>query len=388
MLSDSIDRNTAESKSFSWRPCLLVLFSLVSVVSLLAACDKGQSKVPNWVVYPEQEWLKITPEQAGFDEGRFNQIISSFHAKGATFGGESHNDNKWGAVLIRGGYLVHTWGNPDYKYQSASLGKAFTWAAFGLAVDEGLVEPDDLINETWSGEGLFSHPHKNLNEGFHRYLTWRHLLTHTGGFPVTNGYYWTKGTGTKISPFPKWAKPSGDPFYDNYSHARPGTVKSYSSGGYWRLAQALTALWNKDIKQVLDEKLFNQMGIPADQWDWTPGGVVQNTRDWYPDMPGYGDFVDPPYEINGQVVRGGPGWVVMSPKDLARFGLLISTGGIWKGRRLISSQWVRGHAGGNGSLVTGDQNTYVAVAIVTAKGVPHKLFKEAIIGPVMVSQEP
>ncbi|MCZ6680602.1 MAG: hypothetical protein O7E52_25510 [Candidatus Poribacteria bacterium] len=30
-----------------------------------------------------------------------------------------------------------TWGNPDYKYQSASLAKAFSWALVGLAVDDG-----------------------------------------------------------------------------------------------------------------------------------------------------------------------------------------------------------------------------------------------------------
>ena len=68
-------------------------------------------------------------------------------------------------------------------------------------------------------------------------------------------------------------------------------------------------------------------------------------------MPGYGLFLDPPYKINQQVVRGGPGWVVMSPKDLARWGLLVATGGEWKGKRLISR--LQGHAGGNGSHVGG-----------------------------------
>jgi len=192
----------------------------------------------------------------------------------------------------------------------------------------------------------------------------------------------------KISPFPKWAKPTGDPFYDNYAHIRPGTRKSYSSGGYWRFAQALTALWNNDIKKVLDEKLFGHMGIPADRWDWTPGKIVHDTKDWYPNMPGYGDFIDPPYEINGHVVRGGPGWVVMSPKDLARFGLLIATGGIWKGKRLISADWIRGHSGGNGSKVDGDRNIYISFAKVTAEGVPYKPFKKVIVAPVVVPARP
>ncbi|MCH8293359.1 hypothetical protein IH992_19935 [Candidatus Poribacteria bacterium] len=28
---------------------------------------------------------------------------------------------KWGAVLTRGGYLVSTWGDADYRYNTASL---------------------------------------------------------------------------------------------------------------------------------------------------------------------------------------------------------------------------------------------------------------------------
>ena len=99
------------------------------------------------------------------------------------------------------------------------------------------------------------------------------------------------------------------------------------------------------------------IGIPPDRWNWTPGKVVHNAKDWYPKMPGYGLFLDPPYEIDGQVVRGGPGWVVMSSKDLARWGLLVATGGEWRGRRLISR--IQGHSGGNGSNVGGLGGTVI-----------------------------
>ena len=58
----------------------------------------------------------------------------------------------------------------------------------------------------------------------------------------------------------EWARWTGDPFYDNYSHAEPGTVAIYSSGGYWRLSQALTAVWCRDLKTVLDERLFSIIG--------------------------------------------------------------------------------------------------------------------------------
>ena len=71
-------------------------------------------------------------------------------------------------------------------------------------------------------------------------------------FPITNGYYWrqgstSQGAGTAPGPVPEWAHWTGDPLFDNYSHAEPGTRGLYSSGGQWRLAQALTVLWRKDI---------------------------------------------------------------------------------------------------------------------------------------------
>jgi len=340
-----------------------------------AAMAQGKSKVPGWVVFPDKEWVKITPAQAGFDVAKFKKMVGSAKPEG-------EKGAKWGAVLTRGGYLVHAWGDPDYKHQTASLGKAFTWAVLGLAVDQGLLKPTDPIRKSWTGKGLLSHPHKYLNRGHQKTLTWMHLLNHRGGIPISGGHNWKKGAGGAYAP-PAWAKFTGDVMFDNYCHVKPGTKEMYSSAGYWRLGQALTAVWKKDMKKVLDEKLFRHMGIPADRWDWTTGGLVHFKRDFYPHMVGYGDFLDPPYYIGGQVVRGGPGWVIMSAKDLARFGLLVSTEGVWKGKRLISSRWIRGHGGGNNSGVSGNRSTFVASGWVTSPVAPQP---GVIVGPVDLSR--
>ena len=353
--------------------------------------------IPDWVTFPGGEWTEITPQEAGLDVVAWRRLLAERDVRGASYEGEVSEGDDWGTVFTRGGYLVHTWGNGDYRSQTASMGKAFTWAVLGLAVERGLVGADEYIWRTWKGEGQLSHPHKHLDRGHHRTLTWSVLGrkvddVHWGGFPVTNGYYWrqgstSKGTGTAGGSVPEWADWTGDPLFDNYSHAEPGTRGIYSSGGQWRLAQALTVLWGKDIKRVLDDELFGEIGIPADRWDWTPGRVVHEKRDWYPHMPGYGDFLDPPYEIDGHVVRGGPGWVVMSARDLARFGHLVATGGVWKGRRLLGRRWTIGHGGGNGSGVAGESTNYTAFGIVTTEGIDFNepfLPDELFTGPVRV----
>lgn len=366
--------------------------------------------IPDWVVYPEEAWAKRTPARAGLDGDGFDRLISDAQVKGAAWEGETHEGDEWGAVLTRGGYLVHSWGDPDYTYQTASVGKTFTRALVGLAVWEGLIHEDDPICETWTGEGQMSHPHKVLTEGHHPRLTWRHLIgeaddtsRHYGGFPVTNGFYWRKGgyahstvgfvkgafTGRSDArddpgkPSPEWARWTGDPLYDNYAHVEPGTQGVYASGGIWRLSQALTALWGRDLKDVLDDRLFGKMGIQPERWDWVPGRVVYETRDFYPSMPGYGDFIDPPYEINGKVVRGGGGWAIMSAADLARYGLFVASSGIWAGERLLDAQWVHSHGGGNGSRLEGDPETFLSLGMVTTQGLPSlKSFAELVTGPV------
>ena len=350
-------------------------------------------EVPDWVTYPEDDWETITHEQAGIDPERLRRFLSGIDARGAAIGGEFHEGNDWGTVITRGGYLLHTWGDRDYRFQTASMAKAFVRAVFGLAVREGMVEPDDLVSDTWTGEGELSHPHKYLDRGHHQTLTWRHLLggkfdhLHHGGFPINHGYYWEKGPSglsraeeeaahtedwrARVWAVPQWADWTGDPFRDNYAHAEPGTIGQYASSGMWRLTQLLTVLWNRDIKEVLDEKLFSKIGIQADSWEWPPGRVMREDESFYPQWPTHAAYVDPPYEINEQAVRSGPGWATISASDLARFGHLIATRGNWKGEQLIDPQWLRGHSGGNGSGVCGESRYYTAMASVSTRGLDH-----------------
>ena len=89
--------------------------------------------VPDWVTFPDDDWEEITPEEAGLDHNGFKQWIAGLDVRGATFGGEDHSGDKFGAVLTRGGYLVHSWGDRHYAHHTASVGKALTWAVLGFA---------------------------------------------------------------------------------------------------------------------------------------------------------------------------------------------------------------------------------------------------------------
>ena len=362
------------------------------------------TSIPDWVAFPQEDWVTISPEEAGLDSQGFRRWLEGLDVKGAAFGGEDHTGEKFGTVITRGGYLIHAWGDPNYRFHTASTGKALCWVLLGFAVEDGLVDPDELISKTWTGEGQLSHPHKYLDQGHHRTLTWRHLIgfrwggVHFGGFPFELGVRWReRRTGLEESDavpgVPEWATWTGDPFHDLYSHTEPGTVGLYSSAGFWRLSQALTALWGRDIKDVVDERLFSKIGIPADRWDWYTGEAVKDQKHFYPTIPDSYTYLDPPFEIDGNAVRSGPGWVEISASDWARFGHLIATNGNWMGERIIDPQWLRGHGGGNKSGMGGESTHYTAMGMVTTDtfdiwnfmGVPKSFIPDELFtGPVRV----
>ena len=101
----------------------------------------GLGTIPGWVTYPEDEWESITPQEAGLDSDQWSRFLDTCDARGSSEDAPGEEGPQWGAALTRGGYLVKSWGNPAFKTQTASVGKAFTWVAFGLAVEDGLVKP-------------------------------------------------------------------------------------------------------------------------------------------------------------------------------------------------------------------------------------------------------
>lgn len=364
---------------------LLCSSMLLTVVcgALTVARGQDNESVPDWVVFPGDDWETITAVEAGLDEQKWNAWVERQNPTPNGSWGQN-TDRDFGVVVTRGGYLLHLFGDPEYRLNSASVGKAFTSFALQLAIDDGLIDSaDDPIQEYWTGEGQLSSPAKQMDEGLHSSLTFFHLHAMRGGFPITNGWHWANRRNV-----PDWASCTGDPTADNYAHREPGAGRQYSSGGRWRLSQALAAIWQRELKDVLDEKLLSDIGIAADDWEWATGRELHEDREWYPEMPGYGLFCDPPYEIEGHRVQGGGGWISMSAQDLARVGLLVATRGVWHGERLIGdTPLVAGHGGGNASLMNGWSDTMISWGQVTTRGVSYDGLENAIVGPVRRSSQ-
>ena len=75
----------------------------------------NKTEIPDWVVYPQEKWVQITPVQAGFDAVKFNSIVGDTEIKGAKWEGEVHEEKEWGGSSYPGWLLGMGLGKSDLQ---------------------------------------------------------------------------------------------------------------------------------------------------------------------------------------------------------------------------------------------------------------------------------
>ncbi len=214
------------------------------------------------LVYPGKKWLTRSPEQAGLDAGKLKQL--SAYAGG--FG-----------CVVRGGYMVYTWGDAGRRMDVASAVKPLYTHFLLKAVEEGrLAGIDRPVCEV---EPALRSLNKRLAYK-DRAITWRHLCNQVSCYGVEE---------------------------------RPGEAFDYSDYNMALLFDSLFlklygATWERVDEEVLHPKLTDLLQCQD----------------------------NPTFMAFGTGNR--PGRLGMSPRDFARFGLLYLRKGMWKGRRLISAE--------------------------------------------------
>jgi CubicO group peptidase (beta-lactamase class C family) len=89
-------------------------------------------------------------------------------------------------------------------------------------------------------------------------------------------------------------------------------VWNYNSGGVWLLGLLASKLSGRPLEEFAKASLFEPLGIRDWRWDRFPNG-------------------DP----------SASGGLRLRPRDLAKLGQLVLDGGLWKGRRIVSADWIK-----------------------------------------------
>jgi CubicO group peptidase (beta-lactamase class C family) len=235
---------------------------------------------------PGAEWQRATPSEVGFDAQKLQDAID-YGSSQASF-----------AIRVyRHGCLVgEDRGAPvnrDQRFESWSMAKSVTSMMFGRAMTLGLISPDDpvgsLVNEADRDHGVVS---------------MRDLLT------MSSGLEWNGFRDYNIFTMP-------DRVHDALT-LRPvhpaGTYFEYAQSPVALLAEAVGRSAGEDPQAFFQRELLNDLGIPEGSWTWTR------------DRSGH--------------IAGFMG-VNMRPDDFGRLGELFRRGGVWKGKRLLSKEYVR-----------------------------------------------
>ncbi|MFN0106055.1 MAG: serine hydrolase domain-containing protein [Bryobacteraceae bacterium] len=298
---------------------------MLRFLPLLSICLLGQAYYPGG----HDDWERRTD---GFDAGRLSEAIAfaKVHESKAprdlrlshdlSFGRELYGEplgpfkarGEITGVIVRGGYLVAEWGDPSRVEMTFSVTKSFVSTTVGLAVAQGLIRSVHDPAGKYVTTGEFDSP---LNAK----ITWDHLLRQTSDW---EGTLWGK---------PDWADrpPAGKAAaeYRLRKHNEPGTSYKYNDVRVNLLALAALHVWRRPLPQVLKEQIMDPIGAST-TWRWHG---YQNS--WI--------------ELDGlkmQSVAGGAHWgggLWISSRDQARFGLLTARNGKWKGRQLMTEEWIR-----------------------------------------------
>lgn len=338
-------------------PKALFYLGTVGVALLLGISSTAlaqRTDAPSQIYYPDpgDKWERRKPEQVGVDPVRLQEAIKfaienesraqrnlemahyqSFGREpfGQPIGAFKERGDPT-AVIVRNGYIVAEWGDPDRVDMTFSVTKSFLSTVVGLAYDRGIIRSlEEPVHRTMApvlalrtdvrnnrAETLGQPEFLELFASEHnRKITWEHLLRQTSDW---EGTLWEK---------PDWAdRPGSNPAeWLTRKRNEPGTAYKYNDVRVNVLALAALNIWRRPLPSVLRELVMDQIGA-TQSWRW------------------YG-YENSWVVLDGaaiQSVSGGGHWgggMFINARDMARFGYLTLRRGRWKDQQILSEEWVR-----------------------------------------------
>ena len=332
------------------RTLRLALVASLNTSALLA--QPAQRPRPTTPYIPTATWEHRSPAAMGLDSAKLAAAIAFAIASDAknprdmeeshyrSFGREPFGQGigpfkprgEPTGVILRGGYVVAQWGEPDRVDMTHSVTKSFLSATVGMAYDRGLIA--SVRDTVWKsqaptyplhltapadpgstvGHPMFLDP---WDTPHNRTIVWDDLLRQTSDW---EGTLWGK---------PEWAdRPLPNATEWRTRPRKPaGTAYEYNDVRVNALALAATNIWRRPLPEVLRDNLMDPIGASR-SWRWNGYDNAWITLDGRP----------------VQVVSGGGHWgggMFINAWDMARFGLLTQRRGVWGDKRLLSEEWVK-----------------------------------------------
>jgi len=197
------------------------------------------------------------------------------------------------------GYTINT------THDQRSASKSISSALIGIAIDNKIIKNDNAL--------LYSYiptEFQYTKQGTKSVIKIKDLLSMSSGIDAVD--FGTKRTSL-----------ASEPNYQNSQNwlktvleapmiHQPGTVANYGSANPYLLGVALNSVVSGPLELFIDHALLNPLGIS--------NYVIQK------------DMTNTPYFGGG---------MYLTPRDMLKFGQLYLNNGKWKGRQIISKEWVK-----------------------------------------------
>jgi CubicO group peptidase (beta-lactamase class C family) len=209
---------------------------------------------------------------------------------------------KDGKLVLEEYFYGYDQGRP---HQLRSATKSVVSAMAGVALRSGALRSVD--------EPVISHMrYANYNNPDPRKatITMRNLLTMQPGFDCNDHSDTSPGRETLINEQPDWVKAT----LDLPMISAPGQGGNYCSGGVAVAGRMTENIMGKPLPVLAQQYLFGPLGIRSGDWRWNYN--LDNSNKEYSQIH-------------------------LRPRDMLKFGVLYANGGVWRGRRILSREFVR-----------------------------------------------
>ena len=283
------------------------VLQILSVVLLFTLVQVG-SGIPNSTYlpadsityFPDTEWTSTTPEEQGMNSTILSDMMQFIEDSGAPI---------HGLVVTRNGYIVEeeywSYYSETSTHHIFSCTKSFTSTLIGIAIKEGFID-------NVSQKVLDFFPEMTIEnvDARKEAMTLEHVLT------MTTGLDWNEHNNSYFDPTNMYNQMFDSPnpiqFFLNLPTAYdPGTHWEYTTGASHLLSAIVQETTNMTTQDFAEEYLFDPLNMTIGGWN-----------------------------VDLQSINNGGTQLYISPRTMAKLGLLYLNNGTWNGQEIISEEYV------------------------------------------------
>jgi CubicO group peptidase (beta-lactamase class C family) len=189
-----------------------------------------------------------------------------------------------------------------------SISKSIISICTGICLDQGLIK---------SLDEPICHYIEEFDKGispYHKLITIRHLLTMTSGIYWNGGIHYHSPMLEQLKRSSNWLEHLADIAMSDV----PGMKFVYKEWDVILLAAVISKAARTDFFDVCNGNLYQPLEIESGRWWQSKCGVTYSIAD---------------NEVNQQSSN-------LSAKDLAKIGMLLLNGGVYKGKQIVSKEFV------------------------------------------------